>query len=175
MTIILPTICLRLLSEAASSSSSHLFVILALVNCTAAQSTVHTSYRTFYSPIKEAELLLLLTVNFSGSVRLLNYPTSHRWTHQGKSYLYLIMVVRIRLQRMGQRNLPFYRIVVADARAPRDGKFIENVRQWLPATSLMLIQFLIRFLFLMIRKFDTLDWNIQPNSYEVWWDKRNNS
>lgn len=37
------------------------------------------------------------------------------------------MVVRIRLQRFGQRNLPFYRIVVADARAKRDGKFIENV------------------------------------------------
>ena len=38
------------------------------------------------------------------------------------------MVVRIRLQRMGRRNLPFYRIVVADSRAPRDGRFIENVR-----------------------------------------------
>lgn len=39
----------------------------------------------------------------------------------------VIMVVRIRLQRMGLRNLPFYRIVVADARAPRDGKFLEKV------------------------------------------------
>jgi len=37
------------------------------------------------------------------------------------------MVVRIRLQRLGQRNLPFYRIVVADSRARRDGRFIENV------------------------------------------------
>jgi small subunit ribosomal protein S16 len=38
------------------------------------------------------------------------------------------MVVRIRLQRFGQRNLPFYRMVIADARAPRDGKFIERVK-----------------------------------------------
>lgn len=37
------------------------------------------------------------------------------------------MVVRIRLQRMGVRNTPFYRIVAADARAPRDGKFLEKV------------------------------------------------
>jgi ribosomal protein S16 len=41
------------------------------------------------------------------------------------------MVVRIRLQRFGQRNLPFYRIVVADARAKRDGKFIERVSIYL--------------------------------------------
>lgn len=37
------------------------------------------------------------------------------------------MVVRLRLQRMGLRNTPFYRIVAADARAPRDGKFLEKV------------------------------------------------
>jgi hypothetical protein len=37
------------------------------------------------------------------------------------------MGVRIRLQRLGVRNLPFYRIVVADSRAPRDGRFIERV------------------------------------------------
>lgn len=37
------------------------------------------------------------------------------------------MVVKIRLQRMGLRNLPFYRIVAADVRAPRDGKFLERV------------------------------------------------
>ena len=37
------------------------------------------------------------------------------------------MVVRIRLQRFGQRNLPFYRIVVANSKSPRDGKFIERV------------------------------------------------
>lgn len=37
------------------------------------------------------------------------------------------MPVRIRLQRFGRRNRPFYRVVVADSRAPRDGKFIELV------------------------------------------------
>lgn len=37
------------------------------------------------------------------------------------------MVVRIRLQRFGQKNLPFYRMVVADGRSPRDGRFIERV------------------------------------------------
>ncbi len=34
-------------------------------------------------------------------------------------------MVRIRLMRMGKKHRPFYRLVVADARAPRDGKFIE--------------------------------------------------
>jgi small subunit ribosomal protein S16 len=37
------------------------------------------------------------------------------------------MVVRLRLQRFGQKNGAFYRIVAADARAPRDGRFIELV------------------------------------------------
>ncbi len=37
------------------------------------------------------------------------------------------MVVKIRLQRWGRRNLPFYRLVAADSRAPRDGKFLELV------------------------------------------------
>lgn len=37
------------------------------------------------------------------------------------------MVVRIRMQRWGSKSNPFYRIVIADARAPRDGKFIERV------------------------------------------------
>ncbi|MCS7233481.1 MAG: 30S ribosomal protein S16 [Synergistetes bacterium] len=35
------------------------------------------------------------------------------------------MVVKIRLTRMGKKKKPFYRLVVADSRAPRDGKFIE--------------------------------------------------
>lgn len=37
------------------------------------------------------------------------------------------MTVRVRLQRLGRRNKPFYRVVVADSRSPRDGKFIELV------------------------------------------------
>ena len=37
------------------------------------------------------------------------------------------MAVKIRLKRMGSKKNPFYRIVVADSRAPRDGKFIEEI------------------------------------------------
>ena len=42
------------------------------------------------------------------------------------------MVVRIRLQRMGRRHQPFYRIGVCDARKPRDGRMIENVGYYDP-------------------------------------------
>ena len=37
------------------------------------------------------------------------------------------MSVKIRLKRMGSKKRPFYRIVVADSRAPRDGRFIEEI------------------------------------------------
>lgn len=37
------------------------------------------------------------------------------------------MAVRIRLKRMGAKKRPFYRIVVADSRSPRDGRFIEEI------------------------------------------------
>ena len=37
------------------------------------------------------------------------------------------MAVKIRLRRMGAKKRPFYRLVVADSRAPRDGRFIEKV------------------------------------------------
>ncbi len=37
------------------------------------------------------------------------------------------MSVKIRLKRMGAKKRPFYRIVVADSRSPRDGKIIENI------------------------------------------------
>jgi small subunit ribosomal protein S16 len=42
------------------------------------------------------------------------------------------MSVRIRLRRIGRRNSPVYRIVVADSRSPRDGKFIEILGQYNP-------------------------------------------
>ena len=42
------------------------------------------------------------------------------------------MAVKIRLQRMGQKKAPFYRLVVADARSPRDGKFIEEIGTYDP-------------------------------------------
>jgi small subunit ribosomal protein S16 len=37
------------------------------------------------------------------------------------------MSVRIRLKRLGAKKRPFYRVVVADQRSPRDGRFIENI------------------------------------------------
>ncbi|MCD8119092.1 MAG: 30S ribosomal protein S16 [Lachnospiraceae bacterium] len=42
------------------------------------------------------------------------------------------MAVKIRLKRMGQKKAPFYRIVVADSRAPRDGRFIEEIGTYDP-------------------------------------------
>lgn len=45
----------------------------------------------------------------------------------GLDALFTKMTVRVRLQRLGRRNRPFYRVVVADSRAPRNGKFIELV------------------------------------------------
>jgi small subunit ribosomal protein S16 len=37
------------------------------------------------------------------------------------------MAVKIRLRRMGMKKAPYYRVVVADSRSPRDGRFIENI------------------------------------------------
>lgn len=45
------------------------------------------------------------------------------------------MSVRIRLQRFGKKGAPFYHIVVADGRAPRDGKFIEKLGTYNPMTD----------------------------------------
>ena len=45
------------------------------------------------------------------------------------------MAVRIRLRRMGAKKTPFYRIVVADSRAPRDGAFIEEIGYYNPLTE----------------------------------------
>ena len=42
------------------------------------------------------------------------------------------MAVKIRLKRLGQKKAPFYRIVVADSRSPRDGRFIEEVGTYDP-------------------------------------------
>ena len=44
-------------------------------------------------------------------------------------------MVKIRLKRMGQKKAPFYRIVVADGRAPRDGRFIEEIGLYDPCTD----------------------------------------
>ena len=45
------------------------------------------------------------------------------------------MAVKIRLKRMGAKKAPFYRVVVADARAPRDGRFIEEIGYFNPLTE----------------------------------------
>ena len=45
------------------------------------------------------------------------------------------MAVRIRLKRMGAKKRPFYRLVVADARAPRDGRFIEELGYYNPISN----------------------------------------
>jgi len=45
------------------------------------------------------------------------------------------MAVKIRLKRMGAHKKPFYRVVVADSRSPRDGKFIEEIGYYNPLTN----------------------------------------
>ncbi|MBR6939464.1 MAG: 30S ribosomal protein S16 [Clostridia bacterium] len=45
------------------------------------------------------------------------------------------MAVKIRLRRMGAKKNPFYRIVVADSRYPRDGRFIEELGTYDPTVS----------------------------------------
>jgi small subunit ribosomal protein S16 len=44
-------------------------------------------------------------------------------------------MVKIRLRRMGAKKAPFYRVVVADARSPRDGRFIEEIGYYNPMTN----------------------------------------
>ena len=45
------------------------------------------------------------------------------------------MAVKIRLRRMGAKKAPFYRVVVADSRYPRDGRFIEEIGYYNPMTE----------------------------------------
>lgn len=51
------------------------------------------------------------------------------------------MAVKIRLARHGAKKRPYYRIVVADSRKPRDGKFIEEVGRYNPCVHPALIKF----------------------------------
>lgn len=45
------------------------------------------------------------------------------------------MAVKIRLRRMGAKKAPFYRVIVADSRAPRNGKFIDEIGTYDPLTN----------------------------------------
>jgi len=45
------------------------------------------------------------------------------------------MAVKMRLKRMGAKKAPFYRVVVADSRSPRDGKFIVNIGTYNPLVT----------------------------------------
>ena len=50
------------------------------------------------------------------------------------------MAVRIRLKRLGAKKRPYYRVVVADQRSPRDGRFIENIGIYQPLEDPSVIQ-----------------------------------
>lgn len=50
------------------------------------------------------------------------------------------MAVKIRLKRMGAKKAPFYRVVVADSRSPRDGRFIEEIGYYNPTVEPTLIK-----------------------------------
>ncbi len=45
------------------------------------------------------------------------------------------MAVKIRLRRIGAKKAPFYRVIVADSRSPRDGRFIEEIGYYNPLTE----------------------------------------
>ncbi|EDS76257.1 30S ribosomal protein S16 [Clostridium novyi A str. 4552] len=45
------------------------------------------------------------------------------------------MAVKIRLRRMGAKKAPFYRVVVADSRSPRDGRFVEEIGYYNPISE----------------------------------------
>ncbi len=51
------------------------------------------------------------------------------------------MAVKMRLRRMGQKKAPFYRIVIADERSPRDGRFIAEIGIYDPTQDPSLIKF----------------------------------
>jgi len=45
------------------------------------------------------------------------------------------MAVKIRLRRMGAKKAPFYRVIVADSRSPRDGRFVDEIGYYNPLTE----------------------------------------
>ena len=51
------------------------------------------------------------------------------------------MAVKIRLKRMGAKKAPFYRVIVADSRSPRDGRFIDTIGTYNPLTNPATVKF----------------------------------
>lgn len=58
-----------------------------------------------------------------------------RFQTQLLKFLEVHIMVKIRLRRMGAKKAPFYRVVVADSRFPRDGRFIEEIGTYNPCVS----------------------------------------
>jgi small subunit ribosomal protein S16 len=50
------------------------------------------------------------------------------------------MAVKMRLRRMGKKKAPTYRVVIADSRSPRDGRFIEEIGSYNPGTEPATVQ-----------------------------------
>ena len=59
------------------------------------------------------------------------------------------MAVKIRLKRMGAKKAPFYRIIVADSRSPRDGRYIDTLGTYNPLTDPAEVK---------VKEDETIDW-----------------
>jgi small subunit ribosomal protein S16 len=62
------------------------------------------------------------------------FDISSRASVSQLNFLISTMAVKIRLQRKGRKAAPFYHIVIADSRSPRDGRFIEKIGTYNPLT-----------------------------------------
>src|SRR4029079_8997281 len=77
----------------------------------------------------------------AGNKLSLTFAVHYSFKPFNKAFKFLFkMAVKIRLQRHGSKKRPFYFIVVADARAPRDGKFIQKIGTYNPLTVPATIQ-----------------------------------
>ncbi|HNG89566.1 MAG TPA: 30S ribosomal protein S16, partial [Saprospiraceae bacterium] len=68
------------------------------------------------------------------------------------------MAVKMRLQRKGRKQAPFYHIVIADSRSPRDGRFIEKIGTYNPLTVPATIELtLVALLVALVHAYTTYD------------------
>ena len=70
------------------------------------------------------------------------------------------MAVKIRLKRMGMKKHPFYRIVVADGRSPRDGRFIEEIGYYDPMKQPAEIK--VKLYFVDKEPYEGITWVVEP-------------